>query len=55
MKLREYQLRACAEVQRLHSEGTRRVLLVAPTGAGKTVMGAHLVREWVVEIGRAHA
>ena len=40
--LRPYQTRAVHEVLRLWRDGVRRVLLVAPTGAGKTVMAQAL-------------
>jgi superfamily II DNA or RNA helicase len=37
--LRDYQARAVGLVQKHHTAGTRRVLLVSPTGSGKSVMG----------------
>jgi DNA repair protein RadD len=45
--LRDYQARAVTEVLQKLNEGVRRVLLVAPTGAGKTRMGAALVQDLV--------
>jgi DNA repair protein RadD len=45
--LRDYQARAVTEVLQRLNEGKRRVLLVAPTGAGKTVMAAALVQDLV--------
>jgi DNA repair protein RadD len=46
--LRDYQAQAVSEIQRLlFDEGKQRVLLVAPTGAGKTVMAAALVQDFV--------
>lgn len=42
-QLRPYQLNACAAVRDHWRAGTRRVLLVAPTGAGKTLLGADLI------------
>lgn len=41
--LRPYQLRAVDAVRRLIRDGSRAPLLVAPTGAGKTVIMAHVV------------
>lgn len=43
MKLRPYQLAAVDDVRRHLRAGVRRVLLVAPTGAGKTVIASHIV------------
>ncbi len=37
--LRDYQLRADAQIQAHHAAGRRRVLCVAPTGAGKSLIG----------------
>ena len=42
--LRQYQRAVIAELERAIAAGRRRVLLVAPTGAGKTVIAADLVR-----------
>ncbi len=42
--LRDYQSRAVSAVAQAWREGVRRVLLVAPTGAGKTRMGVELPR-----------
>jgi DNA repair protein RadD len=42
VNLRSYQLNAVNDVRRLWSHGIRRVCLVAPTGAGKTVLGQAL-------------
>jgi DNA repair protein RadD len=41
--LREYQIRAIAGVHTAWNQGSRAVLLVAPTGSGKTRMGEELV------------
>lgn len=41
--LRPYQAQACAEVERFGETGIRSVLLVAPTGAGKTRMAEEFV------------
>jgi DNA repair protein RadD len=43
VKLREYQEKAVASVIAAHESGAKSVLLVAPTGAGKTVMSVRLV------------
>lgn len=42
MKLRPYQLEAVDRVRRFLRAGVKRVLLVAPTGAGKTVIASHI-------------
>ena len=42
--LRQYQVEVIDAVRDLFTQGYRRVLLVAPTGAGKTVMAADLIR-----------
>jgi len=44
LKLRDYQRIAIECVRDAFRAGNRRVLLVAPTGAGKTVMFSHLAR-----------
>lgn len=41
--LRDYQARAIADLRAHVAAGTRRVLVVAPTGAGKGTLAAHLV------------
>ncbi len=43
--LRSYQLRAVAHVRDRWARGITRVCLVAPTGSGKTTMGAALARD----------
>ena len=40
MPLREYQSRCIAEARRQYAEGSRAICIVAPTGAGKTMIGA---------------
>lgn len=44
MNLRPYQTRAIERVEEHLAAGKRRVLLVAPTGAGKTVIAAEFIR-----------
>jgi DNA repair protein RadD len=45
MSLRPYQTEAIAEFHKRVEAGARRIMLVAPTGSGKTVIGADIVRE----------
>ena len=45
--LRPYQLNAIAEIEKAIEEGKRRLLYVAPTGAGKTVVGAETINRAV--------
>jgi DNA repair protein RadD len=47
--LRGYQIDAIAEIDAVVAEGKRRVQLVAPTGAGKTVMLAEIIKRAVAE------
>lgn len=49
MQLRPYQVRAVDAVRRLIKDGSRAPLLVAPTGAGKTVIMAHVVASAVTK------
>lgn len=44
---RSYQRRALREVARAYAAGKRRILLVSPTGSGKTCMGASIVTQFV--------
>lgn len=44
MKLRDYQREAADEVSSLEKAGVSRILCIAPTGAGKTVLAAELLR-----------
>lgn len=53
MKLRAYQEAAIARVLELFARGVRRVLLVLPTGAGKTVLAAEIIRRFVEQQKRA--
>jgi DNA repair protein RadD len=42
--LRPYQAEVVAEIGRLIASGQRRIILVAPTGAGKTIIAAELIK-----------
>lgn len=52
MKLRDYQEEALNQLRARFAAGLRRVLLVAPTGSGKTVMGSGMI-QGAVERGRS--
>jgi DNA repair protein RadD len=43
--LRDYQLKAVQELREAIKDGAKNILLVAPTGSGKTVIAAHLIDE----------
>lgn len=43
MKLRPYQIDAIRAVRKLRSDGAKAILVVAPTGSGKTTIGGELV------------
>lgn len=45
LALRPYQSEALAAIRAAYAAGVRRPLVVLPTGAGKTVVFAHLIRE----------
>ena len=42
--LRPYQIDAVADLERAIAVGERRIILVAPTASGKTVIAAELIR-----------
>jgi DNA repair protein RadD len=44
MDLRPYQDDVVDEVERTITAGERRIIIVAPTGAGKTIIAAALIR-----------
>ena len=46
-ELRQYQLQAVAEFNHARVEGKRRIMIVAPTAAGKTVIGAAIIKQAV--------
>jgi superfamily II DNA or RNA helicase len=43
--LRPYQRDVIAEIERIIAAGTRRIIAVAPTGAGKTIIAASNTRD----------
>jgi superfamily II DNA or RNA helicase len=43
-ELRPYQNDVLAEVDRAIAEGKRRIIIVAPTGAGKTIIAAAIIK-----------
>lgn len=49
---RTYQTQACDDVEKIAVGGRKRVLVVAPTGAGKTVIAAEMVRRTLAAGGR---
>jgi DNA repair protein RadD len=46
-ELRPYQVDVIAEIDRTNASGKRRILLVAPTGSGKTVIAGRIIRNAV--------
>lgn len=47
--LRPYQTRAVERVEKLVSGGVRRILIVAPTGAGKTIVATRLITDAIAQ------
>jgi superfamily II DNA or RNA helicase len=47
--LHAFQQAAVAEIERHIAEGRRRILLVAPTGSGKTVIASELIRLFIAQ------
>jgi DNA repair protein RadD len=54
VELRDYQLDAIEQARNAIRGGARNVLIVAPTGSGKTVIGSHLIEECVAKSKRAN-
>jgi DNA repair protein RadD len=50
--LHQFQQDAVAEIERHIAEGRLKLLLVAPTGSGKTVIASELIRRWVAQYHR---
>lgn len=53
VELRDYQLEAVERAREAIRKGARNILIVAPTGSGKTVIGSHLIEECVAKGRRA--
>lgn len=51
IRLRPYQVEACAAVKAAHERGVRRPAVVAATGAGKTIMLASTIRDHLARRG----
>lgn len=49
LTLHQFQQEAVAEIERHIAGGERKILLVAPTGSGKTVIASELIRRWVAQ------
>jgi DNA repair protein RadD len=50
--LHQFQQDAVAKIERHIAEGRLKLLLVAPTGSGKTVIASELIRRWVTQYRR---
>ena len=51
-ELRDYQAEAVAEFNRDRAAGIKRIMIVAPTASGKTVIGAEVIRQTVAAFHR---
>jgi DNA repair protein RadD len=49
LTLYQFQQEAVAEIERHVAEGRRRIILIAPTGSGKTVVASELIRRFVAQ------
>jgi DNA repair protein RadD len=47
MELRLYQAEVIEKIEHTIAEGQRRIINVAPTGAGKTIIAAEIIQRWV--------
>ena len=45
MELRKYQIKAIEDIRHHFSRGKKRILLVAPTGSGKTVIASSMMQK----------
>ena len=45
MQLREYQEFAIEQIKQKFQQGNKKVLLVAPTGSGKTVIASRMIEK----------
>ena len=52
MTLRDYQQNVINEYEQKIAAGIRRIIIVAPTGAGKTVIAAEIIRRACAEYNR---
>jgi ATP-dependent helicase IRC3 len=53
MQLRNYQSESLEKIDAAYLRGLRRLLLVLPTGGGKTIVFSHLIRQWLERGKRA--
>lgn len=53
LELRPYQLDAIEQVRDLIRQGAKNIVICAPTGSGKTVLGSHLINECAGKMRRA--
>ena len=53
VELRPYQHDAVAEFHRTVVDGKRRIILAAPTGAGKTIIGANIITDLIRDLSKS--
>lgn len=53
MQLRDYQAESVRKIEAAYLRGLRRLLLVLPTGGGKTIVFSSLIRQWLAQGKRA--